>query len=44
MHKLQVDRIPIGNDQYELSHRIKGVKTDAAITNGYKCRYIKEDG
>lgn len=44
LQKLQVDRIPIGNDQYELSHRIKGFKTETTIANGHKCRYVKEDG
>ena len=40
----QIDRIPIGNDQYELAHRIKGAKTDTARVNGHRCRYAKEDG
>jgi hypothetical protein len=44
LQKVQVDRISIGNDQYELSHMIKGVKTDTAIEYGHKCRFVKENG
>jgi len=44
LQKLQVDTIPIGNDQYELAHKIRGFKTDTAMENGHKCRHIKEDG
>lgn len=40
----QVDTIPIGNDQYELAHDIRGEKTDTARVQGVRCRYAKENG
>lgn len=42
--KSQIDTVPIGNDQYELAHRIRGEKTDTARESGHRCRYVKEDG
>ncbi|BBF42618.1 putative glycosyl hydrolase of unknown function [Lachnospiraceae bacterium KM106-2] len=39
-----VDIIPIGNDQYELAHQIKGERTDASNENGHPYRYIETDG
>ena len=42
--KSQIDTIPIGNDQYELAHQIKGEKTDTARIGGHRCRYVKGDG
>lgn len=42
--KLQTDIIPVGNDQYELAHRIKGNKTDTYRIEGHVCRFAKEDG
>ncbi len=41
---IAVDLIPIGNDQYELAHGIKGEQTDIIRQDGHVCRYLKEDG
>ncbi len=38
------DVIPVGNDQYELAHQIRGVKTDTAVLDGKRGRVVKEDG
>ncbi|HEX3021395.1 MAG TPA: beta-L-arabinofuranosidase domain-containing protein [Lachnospiraceae bacterium] len=39
-----VDTIPVGNDQYELAHRIRGHQTDSAIIDGNSCRITRESG
>lgn len=39
-----VDIIPVGNDQYELSHGIRGYKTDIIRRVGFVCRFLTEDG
>lgn len=44
LSRSQVDTIPIGNDQYELAHSIRGEKTDTARVGGHRCRFAKEDG
>lgn len=40
----QIDVIPVGNDQYELAHRVRGEKTDSEYINGHPCRYCHKDG
>lgn len=42
--KQQVDTIPIGNNQYELAHKIRGEKTDTTRVEGHRCRFAKEGG
>lgn len=42
--KEAVDVIPIGNDQYELAHEVKGLHTTAAELNGIKYREASEGG
>ena len=44
MKKEQLDVLPVGNDQYELAHRIRGEFTDAEMVDGHPSRYCKEDG
>lgn len=44
LQRTQLDTIPIGNDQYELAHGIRGEKTDTARVQGIRCRFAKEDG
>lgn len=39
-----IDCIPVGNDQYELAHGIKGENTDTSGTDGHRCRMIKGKG
>lgn len=40
----QIDTIPVGNDQYELAHGIRGEKTDTERVQGIRCRYAREEG
>lgn len=44
LEKEQIDVIPVGNDQYELAHRVRGEKTDSKYMNGHPCRYCEEEG
>jgi DUF1680 family protein len=44
LSKSQIDTVPIGNEQYELAHHIKGEKTDTSRVDGHRCRYVKENG
>lgn len=44
LKKEQLDVLPVGNDQYELAHRIRGEFTDAEMVDGHPSRYCKEDG
>lgn len=39
-----IDILPVGNDQYELQHEVKGEKTFATTRNGYKCRGANPGG
>lgn len=39
-----IDKIPLSNDQYELSHSIKGEHTHAGERLGYIGRIIREEG
>lgn len=39
-----IDMIPVGNDQYELVHNIKGKHTDVGGIEGHRCRVIREHG
>lgn len=41
---MAVDLIPIGNDQYELAHRIQGEHTEASREYGYNYRRINGKG
>lgn len=38
------DVVPVGNDQYELAHLIRGYKTDSTAVDGKRGRFAKEDG
>ena len=40
----QADVIPVGNDQYELAHSIRGEKTDTDYVDGHICRFCQEEG
>jgi len=40
----EIDSIQIGNDQYELSHNIKGQDTEAGDRDGFHSRYAKRNG
>lgn len=40
----EIDSIPIGNDQYELSHNIVGQETEAGDRDGFHYRYAKPNG
>ena len=40
--KITVDSIPIGNDQHEFEHEIKGEQTQAGIYDGKRYRYIQQ--
>lgn len=44
LQQASVDIVPIGNDQYELSHRIRGEHTDTDIKDGHRFRYAEADG
>lgn len=44
LKRLQTDVIPVGNDQYELAHGIKGEKTDCVQVDGHPGRYCREEG
>lgn len=44
LKKEQLDVLPVGNDQYELAHRICGEFTDAEMVEGHPSRYCKEEG
>lgn len=39
-----IDKIPLGNDQYELIHNIKGELTDASDVYARRCRIIRSGG
>ncbi len=39
-----IDKIPLGNDQYELVHGIKGERTDASDVFARRCRIIRSGG
>lgn len=39
-----IDKIPIGNDQYELVHQVKGEHTEAGGIEGHRCRVLREHG
>lgn len=39
-----VDSIPIGNDQYELEHNIRGELTEVDVYNDYRFRLVQKDG
>lgn len=39
-----IDKIPLGNDQYELKHNVKGENTYAGGFEGYYGRVLKENG
>lgn len=41
---MTIDLIPVGNDQYELQHEVKGEKTFSHTWNGYKCREASPSG
>lgn len=42
--RVMIDSIPVGNDQYELAHQIKGEATQASGLDGHRCRLIKGKG
>ena len=44
LKKEQLDVLPVGNDQYELAHRICGEFTDAEMVDGHPSRYCREEG
>lgn len=44
LEKEQLDVIPVGNDQYELAHRIRGAVTDSDYVEGHSCRFCNEGG
>ncbi len=44
LNQTSVDVIPIGNDQYELAHMIRGHKTDTDTKDGHRYRYGGTDG
>lgn len=44
VQKEATDIIPVGNDQYELAHQVRGEKTDFCIHNGHRCRFIEQSG
>lgn len=39
-----VDSIPVGNDQYELEHNIRGELTEVDVYNDYRFRLVQKDG
>ncbi|WP_310829983.1 beta-L-arabinofuranosidase domain-containing protein [Paenibacillus pedocola] len=39
-----IDSLPVGNDQYELEHRIKGENTSVATWDGYNIRQAENNG
>ncbi|TAH70402.1 MAG: hypothetical protein EWM47_05405, partial [Anaerolineaceae bacterium] len=41
---MTIDLLPVGNDQYELQHEVKGEKTFSDTWNGYKCRGANPEG
>lgn len=41
---MTIDLLPVGNDQYELQHEVKGEKTFSDTSNGYKCRGANPGG
>ena len=38
LEMMTVDLLPVGNDQYELQHEVRGEKTFSDTWNGYNCR------
>lgn len=42
--EVTLDCVPVGNDQYELSHLIKGENTLTSGLEGHRCRFIKGKG
>lgn len=39
-----IDSLPVGNDQYELEHKIKGENTTVATWDGYNIRQAEHNG
>ncbi|QSF44176.1 beta-L-arabinofuranosidase domain-containing protein [Paenibacillus tianjinensis] len=39
-----IDSLPVGNDQYELEHKIKGENTSVATWDGYNIRQAENNG
>lgn len=39
-----LDKIPVGNDQYELVHEVKGSHTESGGIEGHRCRVLRENG
>jgi hypothetical protein len=39
-----IDKIPVGNDQYELVHQVNGEHTEAGGIEGHRCRVLREHG
>lgn len=44
LKRLRTDLIPLGNDQYELAHKIQGEETDSEQVEGHSCRFCKDKG
>lgn len=44
LKRLCTDLIPVGNDQYELAHKIRGEETDSGQAKGRCFRYCRENG
>lgn len=44
LKKHSCDIIPVGNDQYELAHQVKGEKTESGVECAQRCRIINKDG
>lgn len=40
----KIDSLPVGNDQYELEHNIKGENTSTSTYGGYNLRHAWKDG
>lgn len=44
IQKAEIDSIQIGNDQYELSHKVAGEETESGDREGFHYRYAKPNG
>jgi DUF1680 family protein len=44
VRKAEIDSIQIGNDQYELSHKVAGEETESGDREGFHYRYAKPNG
>jgi len=44
LEMMTVDLLPVGNDQYELQHEVRGEKTFSDTWNGYNCRGAFPEG